>query len=77
MYIQHATQIPSGVSDNGVDGLSPGFFWGTIAPDGDAEPFISAALGSLYTRKAAGSVVLYLKDEANDADADWAPVTVA
>ena len=77
MFIQSVNHFPRGVPEDALAGASPRIFWGTVAPDGDATPWVEAVLGSLYIRKAAGNVVLYLKDEANSADADWAAVTVS
>lgn len=52
-------------------------WFGNVAPDGDAHPWMQAPLGSEYTRITAGSVALYVKKEANSADADWKAVTTA
>lgn len=76
MFIQNASQIPTGVAEDGINGPAPRFFWGTVAPDGDATPWMESALGSVYIRSASGSVVMYLKDANNGADADWATVDV-
>jgi hypothetical protein len=52
-------------------------WFGNVAPDGDALPWMQAPLGSEYTRITAASVNLYVKKEANSADADWKAVTTS
>lgn len=76
MFLQYQSQEPLGVAEDGINGASPRMFWGTAAPDGDATPWMESALGSVYIRSASGSVVMYLKDANNGADADWATVDV-
>ena len=71
MYIQHVSQPPLGVAEDGIEGQAPRVIWDTIAPDGDADPWNVAALGSIYVRSAASNVRVYVKAAANDADADW------
>lgn len=52
-------------------GPNPMIFWDTIAPDGDALPFVDAPLGSLYVRQEAGDVWLYVKRATVGEDGDW------
>ena len=58
-------------------GKNPAIFWDTIAPDGDALPFVDAPLGSIYVRSDSGNVAVYVKVADNGADADWSTVTVS
>lgn len=56
-------------------GDQPEILWHTGAPDGDAEPWVSAPLGSLHLRKASGSVIVSLKTATAGADADWTQIS--
>lgn len=51
---------------------NPPWWWGnTVAPDGDADPWVSAPLGSQYRRVDTGNVTLYLKTTSGGTDSDW------
>jgi len=78
MFIQHGAQTPRGTYDDGVNGQSPrGLFWDTVAPTGASSPWNEAALGSVYVRKLASNVAIYVKSAANSADADWVVVSMS
>lgn len=55
----------------GVFGAQPELFYGTAAPDGDANPWLAKAIGSKYIRTSAGFVAEYMKLQNNGANADW------
>jgi hypothetical protein len=59
-------------------GRAPKFWWDTSVPDGDATPWASAPVGSIYIQKASESVtpVLYFKVDAAGNDNDWASLSV-
>ncbi len=48
-------------------------WFGDSVPDGDAHPWKDAALGSMYVYQTSSIAVCFLKQAANDADADWTP----
>lgn len=56
---------------------NPTLWCGESAPDGDAEPWMNAALGSLYIRRDSGNVVAYIKEADTDADGDWHSITTS
>jgi len=68
---------PVQIADTG--GSNPvTMFTYTGAPDGDAEPWTSAAIGSLYFRTDAtdDTSPLYVKVDEDSADADWVKVMI-
>lgn len=58
----------------GVKG--PALWYGPNAPDGDAQPWLSAPVGSIYMQKTSNSGPRYLfeKREAQGTDTDWGAV---
>ncbi len=59
-------------ADDPILGSPPAIFWGTDAPDGAAGAWLEAQIGSLYVRKSAGNVAVYVKVASAGATADWA-----
>lgn len=59
-------------------GRAPKIWWDTTPPDGDATPWASAPVGSIYIQKASESVtpVLYFKVDNAESDNDWASFSV-
>jgi hypothetical protein len=55
-------------------GRAPKFWWDTVIPDGDAAPWASAPLGSMYFYKPDESTqpAMYLKMGVAGSDDDWA-----
>ena len=53
-------------------GEGPVIFWDTIAPDGDAVPWVYCTIGSIYVmRGSADYPRLFIKAENNSRDDDW------
>jgi hypothetical protein len=50
---------------------NPVIWFGNVAPDGDANPWMQAPLGSVYIRVTASNVKLFIKTANLAADADW------
>jgi len=67
----------SKVSDSIAPIMKPMIFYGEGTPDGDAYPFSSAPLGSLYIDVNGGSTQasLYVKTAESSSDSDWASIT--
>lgn len=59
-------------ADDPILGAPPALFWGTDAVDGAAGAWLEAQIGSLYVRKLASNVAVYIKVAAAGATADWA-----
>lgn len=63
-------------AEHPTKGPLPSVWAGWADRDGDAEPWMSAPLGSIYVYiNGTTSAKLYVKVAANDADADWADTT--
>jgi len=72
MRVNNHEQFPQ----HPIWGESPHIRWGLTAPDGDADPWSSVPVGSLYAYKneTAGSVRWYQKMENAATDVAWATV---
>ena len=58
--------------ESGVAGAGPAQWYGSTAPDGDAQPWSTAPIGSLYLYKASSSIATWYEKRANGVvDADW------
>lgn len=59
-------------------GRAPLFWFGTTVPDGDASPWRSAPVGSLYVSKPSESAlpVLFFKVDNNENDNDWGSISI-
>lgn len=68
MQINSSHTVPS--NHDPVLGDGPIIFWDTVAPDGDAEPWFNAPVGSVYIRSGT-TPVIYRKVANEGADTDW------
>ena len=65
------------MGDDPVLGPKPVFWWGTDNRDGDASPWMDVPPGSIYLYMNSTTPTLYIKDAANDADADWGSIDIS
>ena len=58
-------------------GRAPLFWFDTSAPDGDASPWASAPVGSIYIMKTSETApaVIFFKVDVNGSDNDWASLS--
>lgn len=59
---------------SGIDGPVPSVWYGPLALDGDAYPWLQAPLGSIYYYISGASQKMYQKVETAGRDSDWALV---
>lgn len=62
-------------NEHPILGRGPIIFFASGTPDGDADPWVNAPLGSLYINVATG--IPYAKKANAGADADWKAITTA
>lgn len=64
-------------NEHPLQGTGPSQFWGTVAPDGDAPPWLGAPVGSLYIRTVSTTHGQQWTKVKNDArDDDWTGVGI-
>lgn len=65
-------QFLTRTNNNAIFGAPPNVLWGSEAPDGDAEPFVSAPTGTPYYRRVtANQTEIYVKGKEKRVDSDW------